>query len=196
MSQELSNSTNINLSLKRQLISKENDINYENVISKTKSVYSEMDQLGERMDVDKMGKELDRKSIMIERLRSELKELRGKYEELTRDYYQVFNQLEDSEKTNKRRLCQRDEDEEMPQPSQLPVKCTIGVEEEYEVVEMKEILGKLMEVYGVHRRNDLVCSAIAADMALKNLPKMEEYLLLIKQFLERVLKVRVNFLDL
>lgn len=48
----------------------------------------------------------------------------------------------------------------------------------------------------MERYEDIVCSAIAADMALQNLPKMETYLAAIKQFLEHNLKTRISFSDL
>lgn len=64
------------------------------------------------------------------------------------------------------------------------------------MAQYKEILDKLLDVYGVKQHKDIVCSAIATDMALQNLPKMETYLTLIKQFLESNLKTRISFTDL
>lgn len=62
------------------------------------------------MDSTKFNRELDKKNIMIDKLRAELKDLRGKYEDLTKEYYLLLNQAEDAQK-NKRRITEIDSDE-------------------------------------------------------------------------------------
>ena len=81
-----------------------------------------MQQIKGEMDLNKLNKELDRKAIMIEKLRSELKELRGKYEDLTKEYYQVFNELGEKQKIIKRVVHTEIDEDEEPRPSVVPQK--------------------------------------------------------------------------
>ena len=127
LEEEVRNGAGLTMALKRQLIEreKENDgLHGNGAQESTRLLQGDLERIKGEIDIGKLQKDVERKGIMIEKLRADLKDLRGKYEDLTKEYYQVFNELEENQKGGRKKqtVARRFEEDEEPQPSILPKK--------------------------------------------------------------------------